>query len=222
MKKLICLIVTGIMIGLAGAAHATQVTYPMSTILPAATDTMITAYPVTSVGNNWGSAVTVFNFGLMAFQHGVYQGKPWQFWAPDHYYAIEIGVIGGAGTPNTITVKYNDGTHPNVGGHGLSHKAAISFSKQTSSTVGVPITPGTLNASCVKMNDIANTTSIASSLVQGGWLRMYVGIFSPADPNAPTPLDACTQNMATSGIETFQNTDASGTYNGSLIVTATL
>ena len=66
----------------------------VSASIPAANGISIVATEVDSASGNFGSTVSALDFDPMAFitQQGV--------WLPDHYFAIDVGVTGGAGSPN--------------------------------------------------------------------------------------------------------------------------
>jgi len=122
---------------------------------------------------------------------------------PNHFFAIDVGVIGGAGTPD-VTVTYTEGLNPNGAGNGLGwHSAATFVRVETASEV-----PLTAHGPKKLLKDLASE-HITPAEVAGGFLRVYAGILTG---DATTPA----------GGLPFTNADAPGAYNGTLVVTATV
>jgi hypothetical protein len=132
-------------------------------------------------------------------------------WLPNHFFAIDVAPSGGGGSVSTA-VTYTEGNNPNSAttGHGLGYKSTATFVKVS----GTPASEAVLTSiSGGKMRLIdLHAQPIASSLVAGGYLRIYVGIVAK-DP-AAVPLDPANS-------EPFTNADAAGPYNGQLLVSAT-
>ena len=173
-------------------------TFTLSASVPAATGIAINASKVDSASNQFSAvAGTALTFNPLIFNsvNGVY--------LPDHYFAIDIGASGGAGTPDA-TVTYTEGANPNNPGHGLGWKASATFVKVQGTTETQLAAHGPK-----KLLKSVNGETISFVEVVGGFLRIYVGINSG---DVSTPATG----------EPFTNGDKSGTYDGTLFISATV
>ncbi len=181
-------------------------TFTLSASVPPATSIAINAFSVNSTGTPIFTAVNglALSFGSLTFNatNGIY--------LPDHYFVVDLASQGGAGTPN-VTLTYTEGANPNssTGGNGLGKKATATFVK----VAGTTETGLTGHGPKKLLSDLSSGENIAASEITGGFLRVYLGIVT-GDPNASFPDP--------SGAEVFSNADSGGTYDGTLLVSATL
>ncbi len=181
-----------------------QIPLTVSATLPAATGLQLTVTPVNATTNAFGTpsiSATTLPFGTLAFNNtlGIY--------VPTNYFAIDIGTTGGAGTP-IVNVTYAEGTNPNNdANNGLGTKTTATFVTEAISGSSTVETLSTLGKK--RLVDLTGTTGQLSTIPSGSWERVYVGIWTgsttaPADPSNGKP---------------FTNTDAGGTYTGTLTFT---
>jgi|CXWL01.1.fsa_nt_gi hypothetical protein len=201
MKKVSYLLTAAVLIlvlqgvGLAGAATTS---FLVSASVPAATGVSITASRVNSATNAFTPvAGTNLSFDPLTFNaiNGIY--------LPDHFFAIDVGVVGGAGAPSVV-VAYTEGLNPNNPGKGLGWHSAATFIR-VEGTTEVPLTA---HGPKKLLKDISSE-NITSTETTGGFLRVYAGILTG---DATTPA---------TGVP-FTNADKPGAYNGTLVVTATV
>ena len=173
--------------------------FTLSASIQAATGISINASKVDTASNQF-SPVTGLALSFNPMVPDLVNGT----FVPDHYFAIDVGTTGGAGVP-TVTVKYTEGANPNNPGgpsHGLGTKSTATFVK-ISGTTETQLT----NHGPKKL--LINTDeTIAPSEIVGAYLRVYVGIVTGG-----TGVPA--------GGEPFTNADVPGTYDGTLVVSAT-
>lgn len=178
------------------AAETTN--FLVSASIPAATGVTIAAARVNSATNAFTPVTgTNLNFDPMTFnaENGIY--------LPDHFFAIDVGGVGGAGAPN-VNVSYTEGLNPNGAGNGLGWHAAATFVRvETASEV-----PLTAHGPKKLLKDLTGE-SITPAEQSGGFLRIYAGLVTG---DATTPA----------GGVPFTNSDQPGVYNGTLVVTATV
>ena len=200
MKKTINIIFVGLLVTIfqvQSFAITVNRSFTVSATVPGATGVTINASSVTNSGGVFSSVTgTALNFGTLTFNtiNGI--------WLPGNYFAIDIGSSGGAGVPTT-TVSYTEGANPNSPGHGLGYKSAATFVKIVGTTE-------TQLASHKKVLKNLTNEIVAPSEITGGFLRIYLGIVT-GDP-ASTPADG----------EPFTNNDRPGTYDGTLLISATV
>lgn len=209
MRKLLSFVV-GFML-LAPTAYAESVPFTVSAAVPAATGVQITATHVTAATNTFGPKVTALNFNPLSFIPGPTNNI--NIWLPDHYFAIDVGATGGAGSPN-VTVAYTEGAKPAGQVNGLGYKTLATFTKITGGPTPADQVQTDLVAHGPKKplkNLIGAGEVINNSELTGGFFRVYVGVF-PGD-------DAAVLAM---GGEPFTNGDKPGDYDGVLTITATL
>jgi len=205
MKKAVGLIIAVMFMFLqAGAAFAVQRAFTVQASVPAATGVAINASSVTVAGNVFtplSSSATLLNFDTMTFntQYGV--------WRPDHYFAIDVGTIGGGGNVTTI-VTYSEGANPNGTGHGLGYKAQATFQKVT--LVGGDQQESSITAIGKKrLGALTGGVTVTPAQITGGWLRVYLGV---ATGDLAEAADS----------EPFTNADKSGTYDGIITFSSTV
>jgi hypothetical protein len=207
MKTKLSLILGGLLLlGQAATGWASTTTFTVSATVPAATGVSIAVSSVnatTNVFTTLAAGTTALSFDPMTFNttNSIY--------LPNHYYALDFGTTGGAGTAD-VTVTYNEGSNPNGASNGLGFKATATFAKEVVGTGGAT-TETLLTAHGPKKRLIdLNAEHVASSEVKPGFPRIYLGVWTgttvaPADPTNGQP---------------FSNGDAPGVYTGSLVVTA--
>ena len=203
MKILLSMFTAGVFIlAQTGIAAADTKTYTVSASIPLATSVNIGATRINSADNS-RSAVsgTALSFDPMSFNSAN------QIWLPDHYYSVDVAPGTGAGNVD-VTFSYTEGSNPNNPGHGLGWKSTATFMKVAGATETGLSTHGPK-----KMLKDLSGEHILPSEVSGGFLRVYLGIVSK-DPSAPIPDPAAS--------EVFSNADAAGSYDGSLVITATV
>ncbi|HBR13991.1 MAG TPA: hypothetical protein DD723_00400 [Candidatus Omnitrophica bacterium] len=182
---------------------AVSTSFVVSASIPQATGVSISATKVLSDGNQWGASVTALDFDPMTLdsENGV--------WLPDHYFAIDVGATGGAGSPD-VTVTYVEGAKPTGQTNGLGYKSIATFVKVTGATGNQTETE--LNAHGPKklLKDLSGE-QITDTEISGGFLRIYVGVF-PGDD----------QDILDADGEPFTNSDKPGDYDGTLTITGTV
>ncbi len=188
----------GIVVLGAGIASAATTSFLVSASVPAATGVTISASSVNATTNAFTPVTgTNLNFNPLTFDavNGIY--------LPDHFFAIDIGTTGGAGTADT-TVTYTEGVNPNGTTNGLGWHAAATFVR----VEGATEVPLTTHGPKKLLKDLASE-HITPAESAGGYLRIYTGLVTG---DASTPAG---------GIP-FTNGDQPGAYNGTLVVTATV
>jgi len=178
--------------------QAATTSFLVSASVPFATGASIVASRVNSSTNAFTPVSgTNLSFDPLAFDgvNGIY--------VPDHYFAIDVGAIGGAGTPD-IVVTYTEGTNPNSPGKGLGWHASATFVR----IEGTKEIPLTAHGPRKLLKDLAGEHITIAETV-GGFFRMYLGI-NTGDANTPV------------GGVPFTNGDRAGAYNGTLVITATV
>ena len=210
MKKFILGVGLLLAVSLFGAAsvsaQTTSTSLALSANIPAATGATVavsSVNPTTLVFTPvTGTALT---FDPMALN------SQFKIFLPNHFFAIDIGVTGGAGSVNT-TVTYTDALNPNAPAHGLGWKSTATFVKVTGATGSQTETFLTTHGPKKMLKDLTGET-INSTEITGGFLRVYLGIVT-GDPNA-NPKEP-------TGAEVFTTADKGGNYTGTLVVSNTL
>ncbi len=181
-------------------ANAAQTSFLVSASVPEASGASIVASRVNSTGTPVFTPVAGTNLSFDPLTYDPING----IYLPNHFFAIDIGAIGGAGAPDVI-VNYTEGANPNgAGGLGLGFHAAATFVRVESDEEVQLATHGPKKLLIQLVNEHITTAETV-----GGFLRIYTGIVTGDDT---TPE---------SGIP-FTNADQPGTYNGTLVVTATI
>lgn len=199
MKKLHMALVaaSALLIGATGVKAATT-NFLVSASVPAATGVTIAASRVDAATNAFTPVVgTNLSFDPMTFE------AVNQIYLPDHFFAIDVGAVGGAGSPS-VNVSYTEGLNPNSPAKGLGWHGTATFVRvETASEV-----PLTAHGPQKLLKDLTGE-SITPAEQAGGFLRIYAGIVTG---DASTPA----------GGVPFTNGDQPGAYNGTLVVTATV
>ncbi|MCK5601481.1 hypothetical protein KAR91_06425 [Candidatus Pacearchaeota archaeon] len=178
--------------------------------VPQATGVNIVAVEVLSDGDVFGETpVTSFDFNpLDLTTDGV--------WLPDHYYAIDVGVSGGAGSTD-ITVQYTEGSSPSEqpSDNTLGYKTTASFFSVTGGPAPADQDQTPLSTSAgaeALLIDLIGGVSITPTMLDGGFFRAYVGIYAGDD--ATTFPEG----------KPFTNSDVPSppAYTGTLTITATV
>lgn len=126
------------------------------------------------------------------------------------FYTVDAKSSGdGAGDPQ-VTVNYIEGNIPQGQTDGLGHKATAAFTKVTFPNNIETITD--LNAQGPKklLKDV-NNQLVTDTELEGGFLRVFVGVFLGDD-----------QNLINAGGSPFTAADQIGTYTGTLQVTGSV
>ena len=206
MKKTIGLLIAVVfMVMQAGMVSAATRSFTLTASVPSATGVSINAASIAAATSTWtalASNATTMSFDTMTFN------STYGYWAPDHYFAVDVGTTGGSGNLTTV-VTYTEGTNQNAatGGHGLGYKGIATFMKVTGS--GTSTTEASIAAHGKKrLIDLTGET-VTPAQVSGGWLRVYLGIATGA-AGEPT------------GAELFTNLDHSGAYTGTITFTSTI
>lgn len=186
-------------------AATTSTTFIISADVLASSSVGITVNSIDTGSNVWTKVnSTNLSFGSLVLipSAGIY--------LPNHFFVIDAAPTG-AVNDMQMTYAYQEGSNPNGAGHGLGWKSTATFVKTTGS--GNTTTDQILTGHGKKLlKDVVNET-ITSNETQGGWWRCYLGIVAK-DPaaNPPDPIQA----------EPFTASDKPGSYNGQLVVTATV
>lgn len=205
MKKLllILLLVVGLALMMAPVSSAQEVaTFPITAYLPPATGIVITATRVNASTDEFLNTVTSFEFGTLSPTNGVFLS--------DYYFAVDVGVTAGAGSTN-ITLTYEEGL-PAITGNSLGYKTTADFVAITGGPDDQTETPiaTTLGTKALLIDLEDPGVSIVPSDLGGGFFRAYIGIYAGGDSNLPDG-------------KPFTASDSPDTtYNGTLIVSATL
>jgi hypothetical protein len=211
MKTKLSLIVLGgmLLIGHNAMAQLTAPqTFTVSASVPLSTSVGITVNSINSTGSPVFTPVagTALSFGTLTYTttNGI------NIYLPNHYFSLDVAPIGGAGAPDT-TVTYTEGANPNGATNGLGYKATATFAKEVYTSATTPPTETITALGKMRLIDLAATHEPYTA-VSGGWLRIYIGIWTgtttaPADPTNGQP---------------FSNADAAGSYTGSLLITAVI
>jgi len=189
----------------ASSTHA--VNFTVSATIPSATGVSIVATQNQVVGGNevFGSTVSALNFNPMTFDsvNGIYRSG--------HFFAIDVGAIGGAGSPN-VTVSFGSESNPTGQTKGLGSKAIATFSKVSGGPAPEDQSENTLAAhGPTKLLGQLSGEQVTSTELIGGFLRLRVGIFDGGDAT-----------LIAAGGEPFTNGDLPGPYTGILVITGTV
>ena len=206
MKKIILsiAILLGLTLIFTPVNKADEVNFLVSATIPSANGISIVATKVDLASNVFGPTVTALNFDPMIFNSEL------GIWLPDHYFAIDVGVTGGAGSAN-VTVTYTEGAKPNGQTNGLGFKSTATFVKITGPEDDQLETDLVSHGPKKLLKDLTGGEQFTGAELLGGFLRAYVGVF-PGDD----------QTILNQGGEPFTNADIPGDYNGVLTITATV
>ncbi|MBF0512217.1 MAG: hypothetical protein HQL13_07830 [Candidatus Omnitrophica bacterium] len=206
MKTRTGLILVGLVFFATTAMAQTTQTYNLSATINPASSIGIAVNSVNSTGTPVYTPVagTSLGFGTLTFNTGT------NTYLASNYFTIDITAQGGAGSPDT-QVKYIEGTgsqNPNGTTNGFGYKTSIQFTKEVAS--GSTTTPTETQLAKFRLIDITTAQHILYTQVSPGWLRLYVGVCTGSTATDPTSCQA------------FTNSDATGTYQGQLQITATV
>ncbi len=214
MKKLVILLTLAIL-GMSTAAFAAATTpgvFDVSVQVPAATDITYIVSKVTpanaipwEVISSGSGAPLVWGTSDLKFDTDN------KIWTGKHYFAIDLapslGVNGdpAAGNYGSVTFAFSDETVPagQAAGNGLSKRAVLTAVRVTSAGDD----PLPLRGP-ERLGLIGSLSPITQTNVAGGFLRVYVGLYtgSPAVAGAVPPT----------------NGDTAGSYGGKITISATL
>ncbi len=199
MKKLLSLVLGGtFLLFQAGDIWAASTTFTVSATVPAATGVSILVDSInatTNVFTELPAGTTALSFDPMAFNTTTL------VYLPTVYYALNFSVAGGSGEPD-VTATYTEGSNPNGATNGLGHKSSATFAQETAAGETLLTTPAKQMLISLSGAHVAFT-----QLIAGSYLRMYLGVCTggTSDPAGCVP---------------FTNSDASGLYTGSLLITS--
>ena len=198
------MVIVGLTLVFASVNKAAEVDFIVSASIPSASGVSIVATEVNSSTNQFGATVTDLDFDPMVFNSEL------GIWLPDHYFAIDVGATGGAGSVN-VTITYSEGAKPIGQTNGLGFKSTATFVKITGPEDDQLETELISHGPKKLLKDLAGGEQFTGAELLGGFLRAYVGIF-PGD-------DA---DILGDGGAPFTNADVPGDYDGTLTVTATV
>lgn len=205
MKKIVIsiFIMAGLTLIFTPLSKADTADFAVTATVPAATGVSIVATQVDSASNVFGPQVDALNFDPLTYNdaNGIY--------LPDHYFTIDVGASGGAGSPD-VNITYVEGSKPVGQTNGLGWKSIATFVKVSGNPGNEVQTDMSAHGPKKLLKDLSGENVTDTELI-GGFLRLYVGVF-PGDD----------QGILNSGGEVFSNSDKAGTYSGTLTVTATI
>jgi hypothetical protein len=202
------ILAAGIIMATTGAVMASvsgTKTFTLSATVPAATGVSIIASSVNSTTN----AFTTVSGTSLSFDPLTFDTTN-SIFIPNHYFAIDVGPAGGGGSTD-VTVTYTEGANPNAttggSGHGLGWKAEGTFVKIAGGTE----TPLTSHGPKKLLKSLIGGEHVTLTELSGGTFRMYIGIVTnPTAAGEPA------------GAEVISAADKTGSYTGSLVVSATV
>lgn len=216
MKKILGLMLVGAFLLFQAGTGWAQTTFTLSANVPLATGVGFTVYQVNAATNAFTTlpnGTTALNFGNLVYTNVGTTANPSYIFLPTNYYAIDIAVTGGAGTPDS-TVNYTDGAAPTGATSTLGVKGTAMFVKETYTSATTPPTESTITGFTNKYRykDVS-ALHIPYTALGGSWLRVYLGIW---DGNTTqTYLDPANG-------QPFTAADAAGTYTGTMTFTETV
>ena len=214
MKKLTALGLVALAVTVATAAIAEDKTFTVSATVPAATGFSINASRVDSTTNQF-TPVATSELGFDPLTLTVVDEDTGDaIFLPDHYFAIDVGSVGGAGNPD-VTLTYLEGlnpnaTNPNTPPQGLGWKATTTFLRITKDSTGQEQQTGITAQPKRLLKDLTGVL-IDDSDIGAGFLRIILGLYT-GDTTGQFP---------DSGGFPFSQGDAPGQYTGQLTISAT-
>lgn len=180
--------------------------------IPAATGVSITASQFASSDDAFEGIVTEFNFNPMTFDDGL------GVWLPNHYYAVDVGVIGGAGTTD-VNFKYAEIVTDRPVGQpadgSFGHRSTAAFFRvlggpapEDQTQENLPIAGGSKQ---LLKNFIGAGVDVPGGDLNGGFFRVFVGVYPGGDGA-----------IESDGGAPFTNADVPGLYKGTVTITATV
>jgi hypothetical protein len=210
MKTKVIMILGGLfLLCQAATGWAATTTFTVSATVPLATGISIAVSSVnatTNVFTTLAPGTTALSFDTMTLSPTL------GIFLPDHYFALDFGVTGGAGAAD-LTLTYTEGNNPNnpgTGTNGLGTKVTATFAKEVvsgSTTTETIVAPTVTNKA--RLIDLS-ATHVPFSEFTGGFARVYLGVWTGA---TGTPSDPTTGKP-------FSTVDIPGSYSGSLAITA--
>jgi len=197
---------------------AGAVDFDITANIPTATGVSITATEVDSASNVFGSTVTEFNFNPMVFNTAL------GIFLPDHFYAVDVGVIGGAGATD-VHFEYSEGPTDRPTGQPASGSFGFRSTATFVRILGgplpadqtqefLPISGGTNESTQLLKNFIGAGVDIDGADLNGGFFRVFVGVYPGGNINGV--------DIAADGGAPFTNSDVPGLYKGLVTITATV
>ncbi len=191
-----------------GRTATNSESFPVSVTIPASSGIDIVATEVDSATDTFGLQVSSLNFDPLTFFATDDQGNPMNIWLPDHYYAMDVGVVSnGSGTVQSVVVEYTEGSKPAGQTEGLGHRTTADFVKMSivnSQEVQTPLSIG--KKALIDLSPPGQLVTGAE--IANGWLRLFVGA-----------NDGTSTNVTGGPIS---NADRPGPYNGTLKFTGTV
>jgi hypothetical protein len=199
MKKVIGLLAVIVFMAAASNCFALteNKTFTLSASVPTVSSISITAYSVdVATGNASLMTGTALGFSPLTFD------PLNSVWVANHFFYVNVETAGGVGTPAT-TLTFTQGLNPNGTGHGLGWKGAVTYTKVVA---GVPTE---ITAHPKELFKDVSSDVVTAAQVSGGYFRAYLG------------LNTGGLGMPTGG-EPFTSADVAGSYEGTLLVSATV
>jgi hypothetical protein len=132
-----------------------------------------------------------------------------KIYTPAYTFAIDVATSGGAGNPDVL-IQYSNNNNPNGTGPGLDIHGVSTVQKVVGATGDQTVT----NLKSATLGDMNNYNVLKTALV-GGFMRVLVGLSTGNTNPLDGPIDP-------PNVIPFTNGDLSGTYTGTLTLTATL
>jgi len=186
--------------------------------IPFATGVSITASQFASSDDAFQGFVTEFDFDPMDFDAGL------GVFLPNHYYAVDVGVTGGAGTTD-VNFAYSElstdrpDDQPATGSFGF--RSTATFFRvlggplpEDQDQQPLPIAHGTNASTQLLKNFFSGGVDIAGSDLNGGFFRVFIGVYPGGDINGV--------DIASDGGAPFTTSDEPGLYKGTVTITATI
>jgi len=220
MKKIVIrlFLVVGLILLFTPVNWADVEDFEVTVNIPFANGVSIVASQFASSDDAFEGVVTEFDFDPMVFDTGL------GVFLPNHYYAVDVGVIGGAGTTE-VNFKYSElssdrpSQQPPNGSFG--HRSTATFVRvlggplpEDQTQEPLPIGHGTNESTQLLKNFFGGGVDIAGSDLNGGFFRVFVGIYPGGDINGV--------DIAGDGGAPFTLTDEPGLYKGTVTITATV
>ena len=171
MKKLIPILLILIVVG----ACAFAATFNIGVTVPQASDVSATLSKIDgkntpATGDDTWANATALDFSPLVFNAAN------STYSCQYYYAMDVGTNGAGPWRIDHTVT---GDFANTGSTALGDSVVITCVKQTG-TISAPITQSWLNSYGIATLASANGRSFTNTELDGGWLRLYYGIYNGA------------------------------------------
>jgi hypothetical protein len=203
MKNKLSMIAGGFLVFmLSHSAIAQSTTYTVSASVPAGSGVGITVNSVnTATGVFTPVTGTTLTYSPLSFN------STNNVFLANNYFTLDVAVTG-AGAPQT-TVSYVAGSVPTGATSTLGSNSSLAYDKEVYTSSSTPPTQSTIPGfPTVVLSSLTTAQTVPYTSVNGGWLRLYMGL--------------CTGNTSTdpAGCKPFSGADAVGSYTGSLTVSA--